>query len=527
MPGGTLRPEFAPATTGFFCVPAEHPSQSRSSEQSPGFKLGLDALCSQSAYVTSFSGFLAESNPASALAYWFREHDTYAHIETAEDIAVRVDIAIAELDELINHQLNVILQHPKLQRLEASWRGLWYLVVQAEGIRGLKLKVLDITWGEVTRDIERALDFDQSQLYNKIYSEEYGTPGGEPYGVLIGDYEILHKPTKDHPTDDIATLEGLSEIAAAAFSPFIASTSHKLFGIDSFEQLGSAINMADIFRQPEYMKWRSLRDKPEARFIGLTLPKILMRKPYTKEPGSYRGLHFYEAPTDNSHSQYLWGNACYAFAGILIREFASVGWFGHIRGVPRDILGGGLVTSLPSDYFCTDSENIAFKPATNVVITDSMEREISELGLVPLCQCYNTPFSAFYSNHSVQQPIKLADSAKEIDFKLSTMLQHILCASRIAHYIKVMIRDKIGSFLSAEECQAFLRKWLIKYTTGRHDLEWEQQARYPLRQADCTVREHPSKPGQYLCVIKLIPHYQVDQMVSQLELVTELVQQKG
>lgn len=508
-------------------MPAEHSSTSTPSESTHGLQLGLDALCSQSAYVTSFSGFLAESNPVSALAYWFREHDSHARIASTEDIAIRIDVAIAELDEIINHQLNVILQQPKLQKLEASWRGLWYLVVQSEGVRGFKLKMLDITWAEVTRDIERALDFDQSQLYNKVYSEEYGTPGGEPYGVLIGDYEILHKPTADHPTDDMSTLEGLSDIAAAAFTPFIASASHKLFGIDDFEQLGSAINMADIFRQPEYIKWRNLRQKPESRFIGLTLPKILIRKPYTKEPGSYRGLHFYETPINGINSQYLWGNASYAFAGILIREFASVGWFGHIRGVPRDILGGGLVTSLPNDYFLTDRANLAYKPATNVVITDAMEREISELGLVPLCQCYNTPFSAFYSNQSVQQPIKMADSNKEIDFKLSTMLQHILCASRIAHYIKVMIRDKIGSFLSAEECQAFLRKWLIKYTTGRHDLEWEQQARYPLRQADVTVREHPSKPGQYLCVIKLIPHYQVDQMVSQLELVTELVQQKG
>lgn len=487
-------------------------------------QLGLDALCARPAHVTSLSGFLSESDPTKALVYWFREHDRSTHIETTNDILLRIDIAIAELDEQINHQLNLIIQHPLFQRLESSWRGLWYLVMQAEGVNNIKLKFLDITWAEVARDIERALDFDQSQLYNKIYSEEYGSPGGEPYGVLIGDYEIVHKPGPGHPTDDMSTLEGLSEIAAAAFTPFIASASCALFGLENFEQLGSAIKLGDVFRQPEYLKWQRLREKPESRFIGLTLPKILMRMPYTKEPGTHKGLYFYDKAVNANNTAYLWGNASYAFAGVLIREFANVGWFGHIRGVPRDILGGGLVTTLPNDYFTTDADGIAFKPATDVLITDSLEREISELGMVPLCHCYNTPFSAFYSNQSVQAPRTTLYGVKEINFKLSTMLQHILCASRVAHYIKVMIRDKIGSFLSAEECQDFLRKWLIKYTTGRHDLEWEQQARYPLRQADVTVKEHPDKPGQYVCVIRLIPHYQVDQMVSELELVTELVQ---
>ncbi|TVZ38903.1 type VI secretion system protein ImpD [Alteromonadaceae bacterium 2753L.S.0a.02] len=492
-------------------------------EAPPDSAVTLDELCGRSPHLLSLDDFLNEASIVKALAFFVDEYASRKP-KDRDDLWLLIDSAVAEIDELINEQLNAIIHHARFKKLESSWRGLWYLVIQAEGIRNLKIKVLDATWGDVTKDIERALDFDQSQLYNKIYSEEYGTPGGEPYGVLIGDYEITHKPTAAHPYDDISTLTGLADVCSAAFTPFMAAASPALLGVDRFADLGQGVKLADVFAQAEYIRWRSLREKPEARFIGLTLPKILMRTPYEKNRSSFKGLAFRENVTGDALESYVWGNAAYAFGGILIREFASVGWFGHIRGVPRDLLGGGLVTNLPIDYFATDREGIAYKPSTDILITDSLEREISELGMVPLCHCYNTPFSAFYSNQSVQARARGKGSAKDVNYKLSTMLQHVLCASRVAHYIKIMIRDKVGSFMSAEECQTFLRAWLVKYTTGRHDLEWEQQARYPLREADVTVREHPEKPGQYLCVIHLIPHYQVDQMVSELELVTELVQ---
>lgn len=220
----------------------------------------------------------------------------------------------------------------------------------------------------------------------------------------------------------------------------------------------------------------------------------------------------------------MWGNASYGFAGILIREFANVGWFGHIRGVPRNHISGGVLTTLPTDAFETDADEIAYKPVTEVLITDTIERELSDLGFMPLCQCYDLPFAAFYNNQSIQKPKKMDTRDANANAKLSAMLQHVLCGSRIAHYIKVMIRDKVGSFITAEGCEEFLRTWLFKYTTGREDLDWEEQARYPLREAGVQVREHPSKPGQYLCVIHMKPHYQLDQMVSELELVTELAQ---
>jgi len=294
--------------------------------------------------------------------------------------------------------------------------------------------------------------------------------------------------------------------------------------LDSFSGLSTPINLRSLFSQKEYLKWNSLREKIDSRFLGLTVPRILMRLPYRTKPGSYKGLYFYEQSATAEHENYLWGNASYGFAAILIREYANVGWFGHIRGVPRNHIAGGLLTNLPVDCFETDADNIAFKPVTDVLITDSKEREISDLGLIPLCQCYDMPFAAFYNNQSVQAP-KVHDSKEaNINAKLSGMLQHVLCGARIAHYIKIMIRDKIGSFVTANDCEDYLRDWLFKYTTGRDDLDWEEQARYPLKEAAVQVKEHPTKPGTYMCVIHLKPHYQLDQMVSELELVTELAQ---
>lgn len=484
----------------------------------------LDSLCSRSAYITSVEQFLNETSTLKALAYWLAEFTPVQNLKTSEDIINAVQRSIADIDHMINDQLNAIIHHKKFQTLEASWRGLWYLALQADGTNNIKIKVLDINWIEITRDMSRALEFDQTQLFQKIYNNEYGTPGGEPYGILIGDYEISHKPSPMHKHDDIATLDGIAQVAAAAFAPFIATASAELFGLDDYSMLGHPLNLHSIFAQKEYIKWRAFRDKTDSQFVGLMLPHILMRLPYRKTPGSYKGIFFYEKTAGNSRKNYCWGSAAYAFAAIMIREFANVGWFGHIRGVPRNQIGGGLITNLPCDTFDTDADDIAIKPVTDIIITDIKERELSDLGLIPLCQCYDTPFAAFYGNQSVHKPARQSSRQGEVNARLSAMLQHVLCGSRVAHYIKVIIRDKIGSFISAEECEAYLRNWLFKYTTGNEDLEWEEQARYPLREAAVKVREHPAKPGDYICVIHLRPHYQLDHMVSELELVTELAQ---
>lgn len=439
-----------------------------------------------------------------------------------QQIKASINWVINSLDELINDHINAIIHTDKFQKLEASWRGIEYLVDECGYNKRVKIRILDISWKEISKDISKAIEFDQSILFSKIYSEEYGLPGGEPYGVILGDYEISHKPSPSHPYDDINTLEGIATICASAFSPFIAAASSDLFALDDFTELTSTIKFEQSFKNAEYTKWNSLRQRADTRFIGLTLPRYLVRKPYKNVLLSKQKIIFSESLSSAKAKDYLWGNACYVFGAILIREFINVGWFGHIRGVPRGLKSGGLVTNLNNDSHNTDSSNIAVKINTNVLITDSLERRLSDLGFMPLCQCYNTIYSAFYSNQSIQSIGENNHRTDNINSKLSTMLQHIFCGSRIAHYLKVIIRDKVGSFITADECERYLQDWLHRYTTGREDLEWDEQARYPLREANVRVREKPSKPGQFVCVIYLKPHYQLDNMVSELELVTEL-----
>ncbi len=503
------------------------PQDPHSESNDPKSSIDLNSILENEPHITNLTDFLREKSESKSLKYWLDNYEQVSPNWDKDDLILCIERSISEIDHLINDQLNEIIHHTKFKKLEASWRGLWYLAVQSDNIKNLKIKVLDIAWTEVARDIGRAMEFDQCVLFKKIYSDEYGSPGGEPYGAIVADYEIRHKAYKQ-TYDDIATLKGLCEIAAAAFSPIIASASHEMFGLSSFSGLGEPIDLKAVFRQDEYIKWRTLRDEADSRFVGLTVPKILMRRPYRSTPGSYKGVFFYEKKEDSLEDGYLWGNACYAFASVLVREFGSVGWFGHIRGVPRDQVGGGLMTNLPVDAFETDTNDIAYKPSTNVVITDSAERELSHLGFIPLCQCYDTPFTAFYSNQSIQKPKSETSNSSTtvVNAKISSMLQHVLCASRVAHYIKVIIRDKVGSFISAEACEHLLRNWLFKYTSGRDDLEWEEQARYPLRHSEVIVKERPDSPGKYFCTIRLVPHYQVDQMVSELELVTELLQTK-
>lgn len=248
--------------------------------------VNFEEVLNTSSYITDLEGFLKEEDSHQALVYWLEKHEVTSQIKTVSNIDHAINRRIADIDELINEQLNIIIHHDKLQKLESSWRGLWYLTSQAENTSNIKIKVFDVSWTEVVKDIARSLEFDQSQLFQKVYSEEYGTPGGEPYGVLIGDYEISHRVSKKHRHDDIATLEGLSLIAAAAFAPFIASASYELFGLDDFSELANPINLRTVFKQTEYLKWNSLRNKIDSRFLGLTVPRILMRLPYRTKPGT-------------------------------------------------------------------------------------------------------------------------------------------------------------------------------------------------------------------------------------------------
>lgn len=473
--------------------------------------------------LTDIAAFLAEPDPVAAFRIWVSKISGF-NDRMDVDVSRWLSRQIGEIDELISEQINTILHEPRFQALEASWRGVWFLVDAVVNPENTRIRLLDVSWKDLVRDMERAPDFDQSGLFHLIYNEEFGTPGGEPFSVLLGDYYVAHRPYEGHRHDDVFTLQGISRAAAAAFCPFVCSAAPQLFGLDNYDNLGLHINVDDVFRSSEYIRWRSLRDHEDSRFLALTLPQVLMREPYKPSPRSTSGLQFRESVSGRDNSRYLWGNACFALGTVLIREFSEVGWFSHIRGVPRDHVGGGLVTQFPSPAYRTDSSKAMVKMSTSVTVTDQLERELSEHGLIALCHCFQTPFAVFNNCPSLQNPKSYTSKSATANARISSMLQQILCGSRVAQYIKVIVRDKIGSYATAEGCERFLQNWLDEYTTGRDDLSWEMMARYPLREARVRVDEEPGKPGYYSSIVHLKTHYSVDHLVSELKLTTSLNQ---
>jgi len=465
--------------------------------------------------------FLKEKDDVSAFECW---HSSVVYSEHNKNFSVHqwLNRQIAILDELICEQLNEILHHEQFQRLEASWLGLWMLSESSSVSDTVKIKLLDVSWRELSRDISRAADFDRSAIFHLVYNEEFGRAGGEPYGVLLGDYYVCHKTRDDYPYDDVFTLQGISAAAAAAFAPFICAAAPQLFGLDDYETLAQPMDLNEVFRQEEYIRWRSLREVEDSRFLGVTLPQVLMRRPYNRRFSEVGGLRFQELVEGSDSSKFLWGNPCFAMGLVLIREFLDVGWFSHIRGVPRGVYGGGLVTQFPPLPYETDSSPAKYQMLTPVLINDFLERDLSDQGLVALCHCYDAPFAAFQSCPSLQKPRDYNSKSANANARISAMLQQILCASRFAQYIKVMMRDKIGSFISQGECERYLQQWLEKYSNTRSDLDWDMMARYPLREARVKVVEEPGKPGSYQSVVYLKTHYTVDHLVSELKLTTSL-----
>jgi type VI secretion system ImpC/EvpB family protein len=419
--------------------------------------------------------FLSETSVPRAICLWLGLDDPADQPDRAE-ITRQLNRDIARIDDLLAGQVNAILHHPTFQRLEASWRGLSYLVKRLPDNDSIKIRVLNVSWGELVQDQDRAPEFDQSQLFRKVYEAEFGHAGGEPFGVLLGDYEIHLGPSADHPYDDLETLSKISGVAAAAFAPFITAVHPSFFGLDHFSDMERPISLSKaIDHQLEYLKWRSFRQTEDARFVGLTLPRMLMRLPHEAGDMAARGLHFQEDVGGPDRSKYLWGNAAYALGAVLIRGFTNAGWLADIRGVRQgvDASGdkiclddGGLVTGLPVHSFETDREGLARKSSTEVIVTDSREKELDELGFIPLCHCQDTEFSAFYTTPSIQKPKAYDDPKATVNARLSAMLQYILCVSRFAHYLKVIGRDKVGSMASPEDCELFLAQWLRKYTTS-------------------------------------------------------------
>jgi type VI secretion system protein ImpD len=453
-----------------------------------------------------------EPNAWPALIGWLQRGPT-TRCRVLDDL----DRLVAGIDERLNAQLNAILHHPDYQRLEASWRGLSYLVWHTGGQPGIKVRVLNLPWRELVRDLDRAIEFDQSQFFNKIYTEEFGSPGGEPFGVILGDYAFSHRIASD-----MEAIESLSHVAAAAFAPMVMGADSALFGLDQFAGLGPPVNLPRIFQQTEYLKWRAFRDTEDARFIGLVMPRVLMRTPHRGLGARVDGFRFREEVAGPDSGRYLWGNAIYALGSVLVREFAESGWLASIQGVERGVESGGLVTGLPQHDFATDAPGVASRISTDVLITDADEKMLGELGFMPLSHCKDTPWGAFYGSASVQKPKHYDEVSATVNARLSSMLQYMFCVSRFAHYLKVIGRDRIGSFATAEEVENTLQRWLIGYTIDDDEASTQAKAKAPLREGRVEVRELPGKPGKYYCVMHLRPHFQLDQVVTAVKLVTEV-----
>ncbi len=435
-------------------------------------------------------------------------------VKVSKDLEQTLSAKIADIDELISRQLNEIMHHSDFQRLESSWRGLRYLVMSSETSTMLKIKVLNASKKDLARDLERATEFDQSALFKKIYEEEFGTFGGAPFGALIGDYEFGRHP------QDLAMLERVANVAAAAHAPFFAAASPEMFNLDSFTDIGVPRDLSKIFDTVEYAKWKSFRDQDDSRFVGLTLPHVLMRLPYGPDTVPVEGFNFKEEVDGKDHSKYLWGNAAYALGTRITDAFAKYNWCAAIRGVE----GGGLVEGLPTHTFRTDDGEIALKCPTEIAITDRREKELSDLGFIPVVHCKGTDYAAFFGMQSCQKARKYDTDAANANARLSTQLQYIMATSRFAHYLKAMMRDKIGSFMSREDCEGFLNRWISNYVLASDTGSQEDKAKYPLRDARVEVSEVRGKPGAYKAVAFLRPHFQLDELTASLRLVADLPQ---
>ncbi len=431
----------------------------------------------------------------------------------SRDLETTIKVRIAEIDRLLSAQLSEILHHENFQQLEASWRGLHHLVFESETSTMLKIRVLNVSKKELLKDLERAIEFDQSATFKKIYEEEYGVFGGQPYSGLVGDYYFSNHP------EDLSLLEKMAGVAAAANAPFISGASPKMFGWQGYEEMSEVRDLAKIFDRAEYMKWRSFRDSEDSRYVGLTLPRTLMRLPYGAETGlSTESFRFEEDVDGKEHGKYLWGNAAYSFGTRLTEAFALYGWTVAIRGVE----GGGLVQGLPTHTFQTDEGDVALKCPTEIAITDRREKELSDLGFIPLVHCKGTDYAAFFGAQSCQKPKKYDTDAANSNARLSAQLPNIFAVSRFSHYLKAIMRDKVGSFMSRADVEDFLNRWIKQYVLDNDTAGQAAKARYPLREAGIEVAEIPGKPGAYKAVAFLRPHFQLDEIQVSLRLVAEL-----
>ncbi len=432
-----------------------------------------------------------------------------------------IDKAIAAIDARLSAQLNEVIHHPRFLQLEGSWRGLNYLVMNSETGTSLRLRVLNLPKREMMRDLTRAVEFDQSQLFKQIYENEFGTPGGEPYGALIGDYEWTSHP------DDIETLRLVSNVAAGAFAPFISAAGAGMFGFQNWPELSRPRDLAKIFDTIEFAKWRSFRDSEDSRFVNLVLPRAVARLPYGAATKPIDEFNYEEAPYDvagaaksMNHEHYCWMNAAYVMGTRLTDAFAQTGFCVAIRGAE----GGGKVENLPFHVFTSDDGDLDAKCPTEIGITDRREFELSNLGFLPLCHYKNTDYAVFFGAQSTQKPKKYDRPEATSNAAISARLPYLMATSRFAHYLKVMARDKIGSFMEATDVEAWLNRWIQNYVNSNESAGQEMKARFPLREARVEVREIPGRPGSYNAIAYLRPWLQMEELTTSMRLVARIPQ---
>jgi len=430
----------------------------------------------------------------------------------AKDAEMMINARIAQIDHLLSLQLNEVLHHPSFQKLEGSWRGLRHTVFNSSTSAMLKIRVMNVTKKELLRDLQRAPEFDQSALFKKVYEEEYGVFGGAPFGALIGDYEFGKHP------EDVELVERISQVAASAHAPFFAAASADLFNLETYTKLDAPRDLAKVFDSTEYAKWKSFRQSEDSRYVGLCLPRTLGRLPYGKDTKPVDAFMYEEHVDGTDHSKYLWMNAAFSMGIQLAQSFSVHGMCVAIRGVE----GGGLVEGLPVHNFYTDEGDVVMKCPTETPITDRREKELADLGFIPLVHCKGTDYAAFFSVQSCQKPKLYDTDSANANARLSTQLPYIMAVSRFAHYLKAMMRDKIGSFMSRDNAENFLNRWIINYVTPDDNASPATKAAKPLREARVDVVEVPGKPGCYRAVAFLRPHFQLDELTVSLRLVADL-----
>jgi type VI secretion system protein ImpD len=422
---------------------------------------------------------------------------------------------IARIDQLLEQQVDAILHHPQFQALESTWMGCQYLLEQTSFAQQVKVKLLDVTWDELARDITRAIEIDHSEIFHKVYSREFGMAGGEPFGAMLCNYAIGLTP-KRSGRDDLSVLSGLAAVAAASFAPFIFNADPSLLDLDDFSSMHSQLDLDRTYQQESFIRWKALRQTEDARFIGLTLPYLYLRKTY--RPSRFRNDGFVYREGIKKRSDYLKVGAIFALGAVMSRCFSNTGWLAEITG--KRYFGGGVVPGFISHDSDIDGQSHI---AAEVMIPDALERSLSDHGFIPVCYSVNSASGLFYSASSIQSPLYYNTAQARVNARYSSMLQYVLCTSRFAHYMKVIVRDQVGAFSTTEECRQFLQTWIMNYVMSTDEASDVLLAQYPLREARVSVREQAGGSGSYTCVAHLKPHFQLESIETSIQFSAEVV----